>query len=110
VYATNETVRRWIEEELADIGCAFYFAVSIEDAFNALAEAQGQPIAIDVDRLTPMEFQELQVLSDSQIARGFIALGNVTDVMNRKLRITHTVPRPFGSETLRAIIAELDRR
>ena len=110
MFATSETVRRWIEEELADIGCAFYFAVSIEDAFNALSEAAGQPFAIDVDRLTPMEFQELQTLSDTGVARCFIALGNVTEVMNRKLRITHVVPRPFGSEKLRAIIAELDKR
>ena len=107
MFATRETARRWIEEELDDIGCAFYFAVSVADAFSALSEASGQPFAVDVDRLTPMEFQELQMLSDSGIARCFIALGNVTEVMDRKLRITHVVPRPFGSEKLRAIIAKL---
>ena len=110
MYATNEDVRRWVEEELADIGCAFYFAVTIDDAISALSEASGQPFAVDIERLTPMEFQDLQMLSDSRVARVFIALGNVTPVMRQKLRITHEVPRPFGSEKLRAIIAELEKR
>ena len=107
MYASDERVRRWIEEEVADMDCAHYFAVSVADAYSALGEAPGQVIVVDVDSLAPQELVDLELIAGSELAHVFIALGKVTNRMRQAFRITHALPRPLGSEKLRAIIAGL---
>lgn len=109
VYAPNAPDRRWITEELAGLLCVPHFVPSLGAAFEALAnEPRRRVIVIDYESLSKEELVELRALRNWVSTGTFIALGHVREHLRAPLRITHVLPRPFGSEALRNIVDELD--
>jgi len=110
-YAPGASTQRWITEELNSLPCMPYFASSLRAAFEALAEEFRRKVFIvDYDVLSKDELVELRMLRTRNASGTLIALGNVREHLRAPLRMTHVLPRPFGSEALRNIIDELDRQ
>ncbi|HEX5059585.1 MAG TPA: hypothetical protein VFV99_09510 [Kofleriaceae bacterium] len=110
-YAPGESAQRWITEELNSLPCVPYFAASLRAAFEALAEEfRRRVIIVDYDALSKDELVELRMLRSRNTSGTFIALGNVREHLRAPLRVTHVLPRPFGSEVLRNIVDELERQ
>ena len=111
VYAPNAADRRWISEELAGLMVVPHFVDTLGAAFEALAnEPRRRVILIDYESLSKDDRIELRALRQWVSTGTFIALGNVREHLRAPLRITHVLPRPLGSETLRGIIDDLDRQ
>lgn len=109
VYAPGAAERRWIAEELSGLRWIPHFASSLADAFAALDEEIGRRvIVIDYESLSKEELVELRGLRSRVPTGTFIALGTVREHLRAPLRVTHVLPRPFGSETLRDIVDDLD--
>jgi hypothetical protein len=110
-YAPSASAQRWITEELNSLPCIPYFATSLRVAFEALAEEyRRRVIIVDYDALSKDELVELRMLRSRNTSGTFIALGNVREHLRAPLRVTHVLPRPFGSEVLRNIVDELERQ
>jgi len=108
-YAPSEAVRAWITEELSGIPCAPHFATSLRAAFDAFGEpVPRRVIIIDYDALSKEDLVELRGLRKRVPSGTFIALGEVREHLRAALRITHALPRPLGSESLRILVDELD--
>ena len=108
-YAPSKAVQSWIAEELSGIPCAPYFAASLRAAFEALnEEVRRRVIIVDYDALSKEDLVELRGLRKRVPSGTFIALGEVREHLRAALRITHALPRPLGSETLRILVDELD--
>ena len=111
VYAPNAADRKWINEELAGLLCVPHFVPSLGAAFEALAnEPRRRVIVIDYESLSKDERIELRALRNWVSTGTFIALGHVREHLRAPLRITHVLARPFGSESLRDIIDDLDHQ
>jgi hypothetical protein len=111
IYAPREAAQRWITEELTGLPCTAYFAPSLRDAFDAIAEEYRRRVmVIDVDWLSKEELLDLRTLRKRGATGTFIGLGQVRDNLRTALRVTHVLPRPLGSEALRVIVAELDQQ
>ena len=109
VYAPGAAERRWITEELAGLRWTPYFASSLAAAFEALDDEIGRRvIVIDYESLSKEELVELRTLRSRVPTGTFIALGTVREHLRAPLRVTHVLPRPFGSEKLRDIVDDLD--
>ncbi len=65
-------------------------------------------LAVDLDQLDASELIELQRLREFGWAGTLIAIGLVTPELRRALGVRHAIPKPVGSEALRAIISDFD--
>jgi hypothetical protein len=110
VYATNPGIRRWIEEELAGENYEVIAAPMFVDATNALRgpEVLRQLVVVDLEALSPEEIAELQRVRDQGWNGRLVGLGDARE-FSRGLRLTHAIPRPLGSESLRAYVSELEQ-
>lgn len=110
-YVPTEGTRRWIEEEIDGLSCTLHLAPSVAATFQALRETvTRRALIIDVDALTSADLVELRILRKGLAGGTFIALGHVRQQLRASLRITHAIMIPFGSEALRFIVSELERR
>lgn len=107
VYAPHAAAQRWIDEELFDEPCDVRLMESVGAAVEMLVVPDGsrKVLVVDVDILDADELVALEG------AWGFgaplVGLGHVPREMRDALHITYVVPRPLGSEKLRAIICAL---
>jgi hypothetical protein len=110
-YVPTQGTQRWIDEEIKDLSCTVHLASSIAATFQTLRETvMRRALIIDIDALSSAELVELRILRKGLTSGVFIALGRVRQQLRASLRITHAITSPFGSEALRFIVSELERR
>lgn len=110
-YVPTQGTQRWIDAEIRDLSCTIHLASSIAATFQVLRETvTRRALIIDLDALSSAELIELRILRKGLTGGVFIALGRVRQQLRASLRITHTITSPFGSEALRFIVSELERR
>ena len=110
VICASRSVVRWVEEELAGTPCVPYVAASCADAIAAVISADPRcpaVLVVDLDMLTPPQRSEFAALDDHGWYGTFVALGDVSPVLEAALGITHVIRRPLGSEALRSICLAL---
>ena len=110
VVCAPQAVVRWVEEELAGTACVLSVATSCADAIAAVVAADPRSpavLVVDIDMLSAQQRRELAALDDHGWFGTFVALGDVSPALEDALRITHVIPRPLGSETLRSICLAL---
>lgn len=104
VYASGSRSRRWIDEELIGEPETVLWVESASTAREVLTHVS-QILIVDVESLDPDDVRELEQCRDDGWAGRIIALGHVAPAVRRRLRVTHEIGRPFGSETLRILIS-----
>jgi hypothetical protein len=106
--ARDAAVRRWVVEELAGDPSPVMVAESVSEAVFAISEGgRNQLLIVDIDELGEPELLELQTVRGLGWSCPFVGLGQVSRQLRTSLRITHVVPRPFGSEALRVILSRV---
>jgi DNA-binding NtrC family response regulator len=107
--AADPAIRRWVSEELAGEACDVLETETVAELVAAVAASARRPVLIlDVDALSATDLVELQPLRQQRRVAAAIGLGTVPRDVRAAVRITHVVPRPFGSEGLRVILSETD--
>jgi hypothetical protein len=109
-------LRSWIEAEISDVVGARVYALTVEETIAALGRGGGSRhdlLVLDLDLVGAAQVRDLQAGIEEKWWNGMIiGLGAVRGIHRRYLDIERVIPRPFGSETLRAIVerADGDRR
>ena len=102
-------LRTWIEAEIADVVASRHYAPSVAGVLGALGRggaSKCELLVLDLDLMSAPFVYELHTgLEERWWGGRIIGLGSVRGVHRRYLEIECAVPRPFGSESLRTIVA-----
>lgn len=114
IFAPDDKVMRWIEEELAELLLTRQVARSAREIVSALVEdppPRPQLLVADFDSLTAGDVLGLHAIRDHGWFGSLIALGDVSDELRASLNIERILARPLGSEVLRKAVTQvgLDR-
>lgn len=101
-------LRSWIEAEISDLVAWRLYAASVSELVPLLTRggaSQSELLVLDLDLLSATYTTELEAGLEERWWNGkIIGLGGLRGVHRRHLSIERTIDRPFGSETLRAIV------
>lgn len=104
--------RSWIEAEVADLVGARVYVEAMHELVAALGRggaSRHELLVLDLDRLQAAELRDLQAAIETRWWNGMIVgLGAVRGIHRRYLEIERVIPRPLGSEALRAIVEKMD--
>lgn len=107
-------MKTWVEGEVADIIAARQYALTIRGVVEALGRGlagANDLLIVDLDDLPVDGIAELRAGIEACWWRGtLIGLGRERHRHARALKIAHTIPRPFGSEALRALVTSSSHR
>jgi len=109
-------LRSWIEAEISDLVGSRVYVEAVGQVIAALGRggaSRHEVLVLDLDMLQAAEVRDLQAGIEVRWWNGMIVgLGVARGLHRRYLDIERVIPRPFGSEALRAIIerADPDRR
>lgn len=104
IFAPDEGVAKWIDEEIAGQSLAIQIGRSIKEVVNALVQdppPRPQILVADFDAMTAADALHLHAIRDQGWFGSIIALGKVPEELQSSLNIYRVLRRPLGSETLR---------
>ena len=114
VHASHAAVKTWVEGEIGDIIASRRYVPTITGVVEALGRGLASAnhlLIVDFDDLPADGIAELRAGIEACWWRGtLIGLGREQHRHARALKIAHTIPRPFGSEALRALVTSNSHR
>jgi hypothetical protein len=101
-------LRSWIEAEVNGLVSHRAYASEVSELINLLTRggaSQSELLVLDLDLLSPQHTVGLEVGIEERWWNGtIVAIGMQRSMHRRYLSIAHTIGRPLGSESLRAIV------
>lgn len=110
VFAPDETVTRWIAQEVSGQRLHVQRAPSVKLLVAELIDShppRPQIAIVDFDALTPADVLHLHSIREQGWFGTLIALGSVSQDLRTSLNIGCVLPRPLGSEVLRKAITDV---
>ncbi len=105
MYAPHTSVQKWIDEELVGAPCEVALMESLDEAVDAIVQRDRcrKIFVVDVDPLDADDLATIEAAWERDAV--VVGLGHVPGDLRVSLSMMYVVPRPFGSEKLRAIIS-----
>jgi hypothetical protein len=110
VYAPDEPIAAWVEEELEADGARIQIARSMSGLVQALvADPTPRPhvLIVDLDALAPAELMELHAIRHKGWFGSIVALGHTPSALRRSLSIDVVLAQPVRQNQLRDAFAQL---
>ncbi len=105
-------LKSWIEGEVGDLVASRHYAPTVRGVLGALGRggaSKCELLVLDLDLLAAPGVYDLHTGLEELWWHGtMIGLGSLRGLHRRYLEIERSIPRPFGSEALRALVARSD--
>jgi hypothetical protein len=105
---TSVQLRSWIEAEVHGLVSQRSYAADVGELIGLLTRggaSQSELLVLDLDLLSPPHTVGLKLGIEERWWNGtIVAIGMQRSMHRRYLTIAHTIGRPLGSESLRAIV------
>jgi len=109
---TSAHLRSWIEGEVADLVTSRHYAPTVADVTAVLAKggaSKAELLVLDLDLLSPPYTFELKAgLEERWWSGTIVGLGTARGIHRTYLELDRVLPRPLGSEALRAYVERSD--